>query len=225
MKLVAYLRVSTDEQERSGLGLEAQESKVRAYCDLYGHELVALVQDSASGKNLNRPGLQEALSMLKSGEADGLIVAKLDRLTRSVVDMGQLLKSYFSGRSSLVVVVEQVDTGTAAGRLVVNLLTSVSEWERQAIGERTRDALRAKRARGEKTGGGVPFGFSVVDGKLVEDRQEQEVMRLVLDLRAEGYSFRQIAAQLNRDGATPKRGGQWFPAQVRNLCVRPTYAA
>lgn len=219
MKIIGYCRVSTDEQAASGLGLEAQEARIRAYADLYGHSLVGIIRDSASGKSLNRPGLQDALAMLRDGRAEGLIVAKLDRLTRSVVDMGQLLKSYFSGRSSLVVVAEQLDTGTAAGRLVVNLLTSVSEWERQAIGERTRDALRAKRARGEKTGGAVPFGFQAIDGRLVEDPEEQEVISLVERLRGQGYSYRQIAGQLNRDGISTKQGRSWFPAQVRNVAM------
>ena len=150
MKVVAYCRVSTDEQQASGLGLESQIDKVKAYADLYDLELVDIITDAASGKNLNRAGLRTALNMLKDGNADGIIIAKLDRLTRSVKDMGDLLESYFSKQWSLFVVVEQIDTSTASGRMMINILMSVAQWERETIGERTKDALAAKRKRGEE---------------------------------------------------------------------------
>lgn len=220
MRVIGYIRVSTDEQERSGLGLEAQEAKVRAYCDLYGHELIALEVDAASGKNLRREGLDHALAKLRTKGAEGLVIAKLDRLTRSVRDMGELLERYFSGLASLLVVAEQIDTSTASGRMVLNLLTTVAQWERETIGERTKDALRAKRARGGKTGGDVPYGFTLEDGQLVEQDTEQKAIRLILDLRAEGYSFQRIAGQLNADGITTKRGCQWTPTQARRLTLR-----
>ena len=221
MKVIGYIRVSTDEQERSGLGLEAQEAKIRVFCELYGHELLGIEVDAASGKNLKRDGLAKCLGMLRPGQADGLVVAKLDRLSRSVKDMGELLEQYFSGRSSLLVVAEQIDTSTAAGRMVLNLLTSVAQWERETIGERTKDALKAKRARGEKTGGHVPFGFSVeADGKLVEAFNEQGAIRRIQILRAGGHSFQRIAERLNAEGVPAKNGGQWFPAQARRICLR-----
>ncbi len=117
MKVIGYLRVSTQEQEQSGLGLEAQQEKIWAYCGLYELDLVDMVQDAASGKSLKgRDALAGALAMLTRGEADGLIVAKLDRLTRSVKDLGELIETYFA-KHSLFVVAEQVDTRTASGRL------------------------------------------------------------------------------------------------------------
>jgi len=220
MKIIGYIRVSTEEQGASGLGLEAQEAKIRAYCDLYGHELVEIMRDHASGKNLRREGLQAALSALKSSAVDGLIVAKLDRLTRSVKDIGELLESYFNGNASLVVVAEQVDTSTAAGRMVLNILMSVAQWEREAIGERTKDALKAKRSRGEKTGGGVPFGYDLEGGKLVENRAEQRVLRLMESLRVKGYGYHRIADQLNADGLLTKTGRAWKSAMVRQVYLR-----
>jgi site-specific DNA recombinase len=99
MKVIGYIRVSTDGQEASGLGLEAQREKIAGYCNLYDLELVDLVQDTASGKAMKgRDGLHRTLAMLKRGEAEGLVVAKLDRLTRSVRDLGYLLGKYFVGR-------------------------------------------------------------------------------------------------------------------------------
>lgn len=222
MKVIGYVRVSTSEQEVSGLGLESQRDKIHAYCGLYDLELVSIVQDAVSGKSLKgRNGLDEALAMLKTGYADGLIVAKLDRLTRSVKDLGYLLEKYFSAKHSLFVVQEQVDTRTASGRLVLNLLTSVAQWERETIGERTSSALTAKRNRGEKTGGDCPFGYGVdTDGRLVADSQEQSIIRIVDRLRDQGYGYRKIAAELNNQGYHTKRGVSWCATKVMRVVNR-----
>lgn len=218
MRVIAYVRVSTEEQESSGLGLEAQEARVRGYCGVYGHELVDLVQDAASGKSLARPGLQAALAMLKDGRAEGLIVAKLDRLTRSVRDMGELLEGYFSGKASLLVVAEQIDTSTAAGRMVINLLTSVAQWERECIGERTRDALQAKKGRGERAGT-IPYGYRLAEdgASLEQDPEEQAVIAEARRLRAEGRSLRDVAATLARRGFTNRRGNAFAAPHVLKM--------
>ena len=209
MKVIGYIRVSTDGQDQSGLGLADQEQKVRAYCELYGLELVEVIKDAASGKSMLRSGLQDALAMLRSGHADGLVVAKLDRLTRSVKDMGHLLDGYFRDKFGFFVVAEQIDTRSAAGRFVLNLLTSVAEWERETIGERTKAAMAMKKERREYTGGNVPFGFNVVDGKLVEDVQEQDILHRINRLRAKGHTLQEIADELNADGVATKRGRPW----------------
>lgn len=97
MKVIGYVRVSTEEQATQGVSLAAQEAKLRQYRELFGHDLVEVVNDGGqSAKTLNRPGLQSALAALKNGQADGLLVLKLDRLTRSVRDLGELLESYFT---------------------------------------------------------------------------------------------------------------------------------
>ena len=118
-RTVAYLRVSTEKQADHGVSLEAQRAKVAAYAQLYDLELVDIVVDAgASAKTLEREGLQRALAMLRAGRADALLVVKLDRLTRSVRDLGDMVEEYFaSGRWALLSVGEQVDTRTAAGRL------------------------------------------------------------------------------------------------------------
>lgn len=218
MKVIGYIRVSTDGQADSGLGLADQEAKIRAYCDLYDLELVEVISDAASGKNMERPGLRAALNMLSKGGAAGIIVAKLDRLTRSVRDMGELLDNYFSSKFSLVVVAEQIDTRTAAGRLCLNLLISVAQWERETIGERTKSALGVKKQRGEKTGGYVPFGYDAdKDGKLTENQKEQEAIARIKELRGQGYTYEAVADALNRDGLFTKTGKTWTKASVYKI--------
>lgn len=220
MRVIGYIRVSTDGQEASGLGLEDQEAKVRAYCQLYDLELVAVHRDAASGKSLNRPGLQAALAAMKAGQAEGIIVAKLDRLTRSVKDMGSLLDGYFREAFAFHSVGEQINTTTAAGRLVLNVLTSVAEWERETISERTSAAMAVKRKRGEKTGGTVPFGFDVVDGKLVQNIVEQRALQRIKELRGLGYSYSRIASALDSEGIPAKNGGKWHPYTVQKVYQR-----
>ncbi|HEY5312706.1 MAG TPA: recombinase family protein, partial [Pirellulales bacterium] len=160
MKVVAYVRVSTEEQATSGVSLDAQRAKLQAYAALYDLDLVEVIADEGvSAKSLNRPGLQRALAMLTKGKVAGLLVAKLDRLSRSVADWNILIDQHFGEKAGrqLFSVGDSIDTRTAAGRLVLNVLMSVAQWEREAIGERTRDALGHKRSKGERVGQ-VPFG-------------------------------------------------------------------
>ncbi len=221
-RTAAYIRVSTDKQAEHGVSLDAQRAKVEAYASLYDLELVAVLVDAGvSAKTLDRPALSEALALLDSGEADALLVVKLDRLTRSVKDLGTLVERYFARPNgpALMSVSEQIDTRSAAGRLVLNVLASVAQWEREATGERTSAALAHKRARGEYTGGRVPYGFRVgADGSSLEPvAEEQAVISEVRELRASGLSLRAIGAALERQGYRTRKGGSWAPTQIKRI--------
>lgn len=221
LKAVGYVRVSTDQQASDGVSLAAQREKIEQYCALYDLELVAVVEDAgASAKTLERDGLSEVLALMESGQAQALVIAKLDRLTRSVADLATLLEKYFAGRFDLVSVGEQVNTGTAAGRLVLNVLMSVSQWEREAISERTKTALQHKKARGQRVGS-VPYGYRLdADGAMLnEDAEEQEIIRAVEKFHAAGLSLGKIAAQLDTHGYTSRGGGKWHPQTVKNILV------
>jgi site-specific DNA recombinase len=223
--ILGYVRVSTDKQADKGVSLDAQTTKLRAYAALYELELGEIIIDAgASAKTLERPGLQRALGMLRAGEASGLLVAKLDRLTRSVRDLGALVEDVFGtpGGPALLSVGEQFDTRSAAGRMVMNVLASVSQWEREAIGERTRDALAELKAQGKRLGR-PRFGSVVVEGLgLVEDAAQQEALVLVRELRATGASHRLIAEQLNARGVPATRAGaKWWPRTVREALRLP----
>jgi len=219
-RIVAYIRVSTDKQAEHGVSLDAQRAKVEQYAALYDLELVAVEVDALSAKTTAaRPALARALAMLDAGTADGLLVVKLDRLTRSVRDLGDLIESYFGSRgAALISVSENVDTRTAAGRLVLNVLASVGQWEREAIGERTSAAMQHKKAAGETTGT-APYGYRVAaDGvRLEEDAAEQRALALVRDLRAEGLSLRAIGDRLTAAGCTPRTGRSWHPQTVARI--------
>ena len=220
-RTVAYVRVSTDKQADKGFSLEAQRVKVEAYASLYDLTLVEVVIDAGvSAKTLDRPGLNRALGMLKTGQADALLVVKLDRLTRSVVDLGTLVETYFAaGKWALLSVGEQIDTRSAAGRLVLNVLASVSQWEREAIGERTSAAMQHKASLGEFTGGAAPYGFRVsADGVLLEkEPAEQAVLAEARTLRGAGLSLRAVAQELDKAGMRSRAGRPFAAGQVARM--------
>jgi site-specific DNA recombinase len=218
-RAVGYVRVSTDEQADAGVSLAAQEAKLRAYAGLYDLQLVEVVADpGASAKSLDRPGLARVLELLQRRRVDGVLVAKLDRLTRSVADLNTLIDQFFSERAGrqLWSVADSIDTRTAAGRLVLNILTSVGQWEREAIGERTRDAMRHMKAEGRLVGA-VPFGYRLADdgATLVEDEAERESLRVVRELRASGLSIRRLVQALNARSVPTADGGRWHIATVQ----------
>jgi len=149
MTAIGYVRVSTDREAEQGVWLEAQEAKIRAMATVQGAELLEVIVDGGeSAKSLNRPGLQRLLGLVNAGKIESVIVAKLDRLTRSVKDLCRLLELFEKRKVALISVAESLDTGSAAGRLMITIMGAVSQWEREAIGERTRDALRHQARQG-----------------------------------------------------------------------------
>ena len=178
---------------------------------VHNSELAEIIVDGGeSAKSLNRPGIARLLTLVDSGAIKSVIVAKLDRLTRSVKDLCTLLERFERRGVTLISVAESLDTGSAAGRLVLNVMTAVSQWEREAIGERTRDALCHKRTKGERVGN-IRFGYRLcADGKHVEpDGREQEVIVVISNLRRNGTSLRRIAIELNDRGLRTRKGSSW----------------
>lgn len=202
-RLIPYIRVSTEEQADSGAGLAAQRTALErwfAYKEIEPLELVA--DEGASGKDLHRPGLRQALDLIAAGDADGLVVAKLDRLSRSVVDFGDLMEWFTAAGAALIALDFELDTNSAGGHLVANIFMAVAEWERRTIGERTRNAMAAKRAAGQATGRPAVF-------------QQAEVLARIQQLQSEGKGNTEIARQLNEEGWPTVRGGlKWRASSV-----------
>ncbi len=197
-----YLRVSTDEQGDSGLGLEAQERAIRNWSQ---HDATHRVyQDVASAKNLERPQLTKLLAELEPG--DTLAVAKLDRLTRSVVDFGQLIEAAKDGGWYIVALDLGVDTSTPTGQLVANIMVSVSQWERQIIGQRTKEALAEKKANGQTLGRPVEVSA--------------DALQTIMELHDNGYGPSGIAEKLNWGDVPAPRGGKWHASTVMRIVNR-----
>lgn len=219
-RVIGYVRVSTTDQAEHGVSLSAQEAKLTAYAALYDLDLVAIVVDAGlSAKNLDRPGLQGALAKLAKGEADALLVVSLSRLTRSVKDLGTLVDSYFGPKgAALMSLSESIDTRTAAGRLVLNVLGSVAAWERETCAERTSSAMQHKQARGEYIGGRAPYGFALADdGALVEVASEQAIIATARELAASGLSLRTVAKRLEERGFVARSGRPFAAVQIARM--------
>ena len=205
LKAVGYIRVSTDEQAKDGQSLELQESRIRAYCEAKGWELLRVYRDEGvSGKDLNRPGIQSLISDLQDNGVDVVVILKLDRIARSVRALGDLLDDLFQG-VALASVEESLDSSTANGRMMTNILASVAQWEREIIVERTVEALDHKAEKGEHVGR-IPYGFRIgEDGKLEEDPEQFENIRKMKREHSRGKSIREIAARYGVGKSTAQR--------------------
>jgi DNA invertase Pin-like site-specific DNA recombinase len=213
-KWVSYLRVSTDRQGESGLGLEAQRKAVADYLNGGNWTLAAEFVEVESGKRSDRPQLKAALAACKKLKAR-LVVAKLDRLARNVAFISRLMESG----------VEFVAADMPfANKLTIHILAAVAEHEREAISDRTKQALAAAKARGVKLGG-PKLAEAQRNGwrgnAVSADRFAANVRPVIEQIRASGaVSLRAIAKALNARGVATARGGSWSPVQVSNVLKR-----
>ncbi|MER7797613.1 recombinase family protein [Microbacterium sp. NPDC096154] len=196
--MIGYLRVSTEEQATSGLGLEAQRDTIQRYAEAHGWDLLWYEDAGLSAKSLNRPQLQAALDRLgaapKRRDVDGIVVAKLDRLSRSVADFASVLELARARRWALVAIDLGVDTSTPTGELVANVMMSVAQWERRVIGERTSAAMQAAKRAGKHMGRVSALPQAAADRLLA--------LRTTCTLRA-------TADALNAEGFTTATGAAW----------------
>jgi DNA invertase Pin-like site-specific DNA recombinase len=203
--LIAYLRVSTLEQADSGLGLDAQERALRAAAELHGVTLRFAVETASGASTKRRPVLASVLEELANGEADGLVVAKTDRLSRSTVDYLTMLDKADREGWQLVSLDAPVDPATPMGRMVLTMSAAFGELERQLIATRTREALAEKKAQGVRLG-------------RPASRRAPKLAARAARRREEGLTLQAIADELNREGVKTLRGGaEWRPSTISKL--------
>ena len=214
--IVAYLRVSTDEQAESGLGMDAQ---LEAITKAVGAPDKVFRDEGHSGSKPNRPGLLEALDALKEG--DVLAVAKRDRLARDTFLALWIEKEAKKRKATIYSAAGEGNGDDPAAVLLRTMVDAFATYERQIIGLRTSAALAQKRQRNEKTGGDVPYGYNV-DGKLlITNQDEQEALSIILELRAQGLTLRAICGELESRGIQTKRGNlNWQPRVVSRILSR-----
>ena len=217
MEAIGYIRVSTEQQADSGLSLAAQRRKITAQAVVNDYALAGIVEDAgASAKTLDRPGWARIMRAVRAGQVDAVIVAKLDRATRSVADLGRLLESFRKARRAdggrgvaLVSCAEGLDTASHTGRLIVHILGSVAEWEREECAARTSTALQQKKAQGRRHCHIAPFGSTWRDGRRVDQAGEQLILADIIGHRRGGLSWAKVADQLNADGHRTRTGATW----------------
>ena len=210
MKAVGYVRVSTEGQAREGVSLEAQEARIRAWAQANGYELAGIHIDAGiSGSKSDRPGLQAALTEACKLKA-ALVVYSMSRLARSTRDTLDVAERLQKCGADLVSLSEKIDTTSAAGKMVFQILAVLAEFERNLVRERTTAAMQYMKAQGRRVGT-VPYGFKLAeDGTaLLPEPSEQEVLSITKTLKAEGLTIRDIARRLNEEGYKTRTGGPW----------------
>lgn len=214
-RVVLYSRVSTTGQAEDGVSLAMQDRKMRDYSSLYGLRVVAHLRDDGySGKTLERPAVDELRALIDRRDIDGIVVYKLDRLTRSIRDFANLVAELERVGISLYSVEEKLDTTTANGEFFTNLMVLMAQWERRQIGERTKAALAQVKASGRHLGK-PPFGYRVQDGKLVKHAAEWRIVKRIRRMSGEGMSLQRIADAMNAEGVpTSVEGGKWHRMTV-----------
>lgn len=191
----------------SGLGLQAQKAAIVAECARRGWTLVDIAEDvGRSGKDLKRPGVRAALDALSVGDASALVVAKLDRLSRLMLDFARIMATAQKQSWALVALDVNVDTSTPSGEAMANMLATFSQFERRLISERTRQALAQKRAAGIRLGAAPEIDLAVTARICAE--------------RANGKTLREIADGLNSDGIPTARGGRWHASTMQRVLAR-----
>lgn len=204
VRAIGYIRVSTDGQVESGAGLDAQRAALADRAGREGWTVCLTADEGLSAKDMDRPALLEALDALDRGDADVLLAAKLDRVSRSVADFARLLERATAHGWRLVLLDLGVDTSTPAGEFVANTIANSAQYERRLIGQRTREGLAAKRAQGVRLG-----------------RPSQiapEIVARIVTERAAGHGLRVIAERLTADGVPTARGGTaWSTSTVQRV--------
>jgi DNA invertase Pin-like site-specific DNA recombinase len=223
---VGYIRVSTDMQASEGISLEAQQAAIRQYCELHGLRLLKVYQDVLSGGKAQRPGLADALRALQQG-AGVLVVVKFDRLSRSIRHFCEIYETYFrDGAKELVAIREAIRLDSALGRALISILLVFAQMEREAVGERTREAIAHIRRSGYHFGK-VPYGKRVIRAPdnprmrvLIDDEAEQVIIAQLQAWAEAGMGISEMASRLNAAGTAPPQGARWTKHTIYNLRLR-----
>jgi site-specific DNA recombinase len=225
MRCIIYIRVSTDDQAKHGYSIAAQEEKLKAFCISQGWEIVGepFIDDGYSAKDLNRPKFQLMLNEIKKGKADVLLVYKLDRLTRSVLDLYKVLQILDEYNCKFRSATEVYDTTNAMGRLFITLVAAIAQWERENTAERVRMGMEKKTKLGKWKGGMAPYGYLIKNTELTINPDEEPLIKYIFKL-SKTHGFYTIAKQLTQKGFATRKGGNWHVDTVRDIANNPIYA-
>jgi site-specific DNA recombinase len=228
MRAALYTRVSTQEQAVEGFSLDAQLHRLTAYCESQGWTITDVYTDEGiSAKDMERPELQRMLADAAAKKFEVILVYKLDRLTRSVSDLYEMLQIFERYGIGFKSATEVFDTTTAMGRLFITIVAALAQWERETIGERSREGQAQMVREGRFFGHTAPYGYDLVDGKLVVNEPEAEVVRTIFRLYLAGNGASRIAKYLN-DPANkmlpPHNSDKWSLKVVLDMLKNHAYA-
>ncbi|MGG1531433.1 recombinase family protein [Brevibacillus agri] len=223
MRIAGYIRVSTEEQVEKGFSLDEQRERLISYCKAMGWTAPTIYEDDGySAKDLRRPELTRLLGDVKTEKYTLIITTKLDRLSRRLFDILSVIDYLEKHNCSYVSASESFDTTTPAGRMTLQMLGMVAEFERERISERVRDNMRAIARKGEKIISRPCYGYNVKNGIMEINLEEALVVKQMAKWALEGHGAWDIAKRLNDKGIATKDGKQWHDRVVRDLLKRET---
>lgn len=220
-----YSRVSTDEQAREGISLSEQQERMKAYCRAmdWGDNFLLFIDDGYSAKNLDRPKLTKLLKAVESGKISRVLVTKLDRLSRKLKDLLDLIELFQQNKVSFISIGESFDTNTSPGRLTLQVLGAVAEFERERIRERVVENMQHA-AKSGKWQTQSPYGYNLLDKELVINEEEAKIVKEVFDLYLQkGLGFYSIAKKLNERGIPSKQKKEWSIRSIKLMLTNPVY--
>lgn len=218
-RAAVYTRVSTDAQADKETSLSEQERMAKAAIVSKGWEYIKTYEDGGfTGRNTNRPALQELINDIKNGYLDAIVVFKLDRLSRKQKDALMIIEDILLANNvELVSLKETLDTTTPWGRAMIGVLASFNQLESETIVQRTSLGRNAKARTGGYAGGKPPIGYQAVDGNLIVVPEEAEIVRLVFSLRKHGGTMIGIAEELNKRGYRTKKGLSFRHSAIQTI--------
>lgn len=226
MKAVGYIRVSTEKQAREGISLEAQEERIRNYCNYKGYELAEVIKDKgiSGGKNKERKGFINVLNRIEQNSFDAIVLYSLERISRDMLTLLCLERLLNEYDVELHTIEGEIDTSTPDGFMSFAMKAFLGEMERRQVKYRTKKALQFKKERGEVVGS-VPYGFKRKGKDLIPVEKEQEIIRIVNRLYKQGKGIAAIARKLTKLGYKTRRDKEFSALQVRRIIrdYRPVY--
>ncbi|MDB3376226.1 recombinase family protein [Clostridioides difficile] len=233
-RVAIYCRVSTVEQAEEGYSIDEQNLKIREYCEREGHEIYNLYEDRGiSGKNItNRPGIKQLLQDATENKFDLVIVWKLNRISRKLLDILNIVELLNKHNIAFRSLTENFETETPSGKLQLNIMGAIGEFERETIAENIKLGMGAKARLGEWCGG-VVLGYDIVeipsDGKkrkstkLQINEREANTVRRIFDLYSQGYGYKAVVNRVNKEGYKTKRNNEFAVATVKEILKNPVY--
>jgi len=224
MKVLGYIRVSSNKQVNEGSSLLNQKNMIEDYCLRNRYELLDILNDEGvSGLKRDRNGLNDLMGKIKKDKVEMVVVYSLSRLGRRMKDVIEIIDYMNSNNVRFISLKENFDNNGIMGKLLLNIMGSVNEFEVGIMGERIRDVKRYKKSNKEVFGGRLLYGVNEVEGKLIENNIELEVINLMNELREIGFSYQRVADYLNGENIKAKFDGIWYGSSVRMVLLNGVY--
>ena len=218
MKVLGYVRVSSEIQKKKNNSIPLQKKKINEYCQLNDFELIDVYEDNGiSGMSIDkRNGYKSMIQYLNDNDIDAIVVWSLSRLGRKMKDVVEFMDYLKQNNIGFYSIKENLNNNDKIGSLIMNILSSINEFEVEVIRERIKDVKRNKKQNGEVYGR-MMYGFDNVNGKMVENKDEKRVISRIKNFRSRGWSWRKISNRLNESNIKSKEDKIWYDGSVYNM--------